>query len=204
MRYKLAIALAIAAACAGTGYCDTISFVGSNSVLGTSQVYGTAPFTVTVYGFTNPSVPTNLYGKNEGGSENGVGIATTGSEHEITANTFVQVDLANISGAYTLSIGSTQDIEGFNACISNTLGVLGACIAFPDPGSDPFTTSTFNTSQGRYISIQANGVLQNGSDNVLLDGLNFTSSPVPEPSSLLLLGTGILGAAGIIRRKLSI
>ena len=29
------------------------------------------------------------------------------------------------------------------------------------------------------------------------------SSPVPEPSSLLMMGTGILGLAGVIRRKLS-
>ena len=42
-----------------------------------------------------------------------------------------------------------------------------------------------------------------GADNVLVNTLTYTpASPTPEPSSLIMLGTGILGAAGAIRRKL--
>jgi hypothetical protein len=33
---------------------------------------------------------------------------------------------------------------------------------------------------------------------------NFNSSTVPEPSSLLLLGSGVLGLCGVIRRKMSL
>jgi hypothetical protein len=32
---------------------------------------------------------------------------------------------------------------------------------------------------------------------------SFTASPVPEPNSLILLGTGVLGLAGIVRRKIA-
>ncbi len=205
MKLKLAIALTLASLCATPAFCDTINFTGSNTKLGTSQVYGTAPETVTAYGFQNFwwwNIATDLYGKNGGGSENGVGIYGT-SDNEITKNTFIELDLSNINSPFSLTIGSTQLTEGFHVCFSSTLGTLGSsCTDYATPGKDPFTTAYFTKPLGdQFVSIQADGGA-NGAGNVLLDSLNTAATP--EPGSLVLLGTGILGAAGVIRRKLSI
>jgi hypothetical protein len=48
-----------------------------------------------------------------------------------------------------------------------------------------------------FVSITAD----NEDSNVLLDGL--TTTVTPEPNSLLLLGTGIIAAAGALRKKLA-
>lgn len=193
MKFKLALALSFAAACSSMAFGDTINFNTPTGTLGHSQVYGD----VTAYAFGGSGL---LFGKNDGGSEHGVGISGN-PDNEITKSTFVQLDLANITGPFSLTIGSTQNVEGFKACFSSTLGTLGtSCTDFSSPSPDPYTTSEFAKS-AQYISIQADGTPSAG--NVLLDSLNYTASPVPEPSSLLLLGTGIVAAAGAVRRKLA-
>ena len=44
----------------------------------------------------------------------------------------------------------------------------------------------------------------NGSASVSLVTNQFSEGQVPEPSSLVLFGTGIVGIAGLLRRKLNI
>src|SRR5581483_5859237 len=122
-----------------TAITDDYTFIQYLGTLGTSQAYTVNGLTITAYGYywdganpTNPGTPTNLYGKQGGGDENGLGIANTSSDHEITNKTFVQLDLQKVLAAGAtgaqMAVGSVQSGESYAVYGSNTQGVLGTLL----------------------------------------------------------------------------
>jgi hypothetical protein len=114
--------------------------------------------------------------------------------------------------------GTTDTGNGTNRTITNLLPVG----AFPVDGPND-NLLTFSPTKDTY-SLDLSGVsyeLQNGAEINLFDvfgnegvqlnngnpadaSISITPAPVPEPGSLALLGTGVLGLAGIVRRKLAV
>ena len=62
-------------------------------------------------------------------------------------------------------------------------------------------TGTISTDVAGYSASAATLLFSTQGNGVTTFSATTTASPVPEPSSLALLGTGILGAAGAARRK---
>ncbi|MEO8727386.1 MAG: PEP-CTERM sorting domain-containing protein [Acidobacteriaceae bacterium] len=92
--------------------------------------------------------------------------------------------------------------------LNNFLGADNLLFVPPNPGYLDFNGLGFDITNGDLVNIYYNNgayelISQNGAFDT--DG-TFTLSgggppPIPEPSSILLFGTGLLGAAGAIRRK---
>ena len=99
--------------------------------LGNTHSYTSNGVSISAAGFSSTGQAMDLYGKNTGGDEQGLGLNATSSDHEITTSTFVQLNLSSLqakaTNPLTLSIGSIQKrgrLEYFPIHLSGCKGHL--------------------------------------------------------------------------------
>jgi hypothetical protein len=132
----------------------------------------------------------------------GRGNQTTGGSKWLDSGDITElnlsVDLSNIP--YRSLFFTLQDPSDVNATtkVEGTAGEIASyTFTNPEPNNAVFLVGILWDADETLSSISWKVSTQN--DGYGLD--NFASAPVPEPATMLLLGSGLIGLAGIGRRK---
>jgi hypothetical protein len=165
-------------------------FDGGRGNIGPAQIFAVGPLVVVLAGYSRPFTLADMWEKNQGPDEVGVGLADN-VHHEISFSEFVQVNLSAIFALHpqsvSLVVSSLNVDEAYDVWGSTTPGLRGQLLASDQTMPDFALPNTFN-----FISLSGG----NTDSNVLLEDVtaDFRSSPTPtpEPSTLVLMLIGLI------------
>ena len=194
---------------------DTFGFADCTQIIGpagfacpndtgktTLQYQSPAGLRVDTFGFDKPATPTDLYVKQGGVDETGLGLTSPSADHEITTNQLITIDTRMLPAGDTsgmLTLQSIQAGEQAQICDEATNGVFGSTgsntcelTAIVPPGGMAQTLDVlFNPSLPWLAITSVSGDVLIASD--------FEVAQVPEPTTMALLLTGVAGL--VLARK---
>ena len=204
---KYLVGAAVLAAATAGNAAVSINFNSATGNIGNSHTYTSGGYSVTATGYASNGNQTALFGKNNGGDENGLGLnGYTDNEINGPGTDFIQLDvsaiLAGATGA-TFFMGSTTNNEWWAVFGTNTAGTL--------PGGSALITGSNENSHNlpgwgsyKYYDFVALGTKnvdnQFNAGNVLLGGIALTPA-VPEPATWAMMLLGFAGIGAAMRRK---